>query len=355
MKYSVCCLLLISCLFPSCKKEGKDEQVDSALLEKKVLEDFATFVAIPNYADFEIRAELLHQAVITLDTGTNDVNMDLAQNAWRMLRQTWEQSEAFLFGPVEDYHFDTEIDDWPVNQVDLDSLLSGHATLDLQAILTLQTALKGFHPLEYLLFGAEGNKTATSLTLREKEYMKALALHLQQVSHQIHNGWDPVQTGSFYYTWTSAGSGSNRFPERLDAWVTMISAMAGICEVVGENKMQEPLVTQDSTIEESQFSNNSLQDFRNNIQSVANVYFGKYKDEGTGMNEWVNANHISLDYKIQQQLHAAINALNSITLPYGQAIFSQQIQILNAQAAIHNLKVTLEDELLPFVTATIKN
>ena len=355
MKNAVCFLVLISCLLTSCNKATEDEQVESAGLEKKVLEDFATFVVLPNYTDLKTRADILHQAVISLDTAASDVNLNLARNAWRMMRQSWEQSEAFLFGPVEDDHYDAEMDDLPVNQVDLDSLLNSNATLDLPAILSLQNSLKGFHPLEYLLFGAGGNKTAANLTLREMEYMKILALHLQQVSRQIYNGWDPAQTGSFYHTWISAGSGSNRFPLRLDAWVTMITAMAGICEEVGESKMHEPLATQDSTLEESQFSNNSLQDFRNNLQGVANVYNGKYTNDGTGMNEWVNAHNISLDNKIQQQLQAAISALNNITLPYGQAIFSQQIQIVNAQTAIHNLKVTLEDELLPLVMNKIKS
>ncbi len=106
-------------------------------------------------------------------------------------------------------------------------------------------------------------------------------------------------------------------------------------------------------LEESQFSKNSIADFTNNIRSVQNVYYGNYVEDGKGLNDWVNQNNISIDIKIQQKLTQAINSFNLITLPFGQAILTQQTQLNTVQVSIRELKDVLENELLPFVQASI--
>ena len=54
-------------------------------------------------------------------------NRDRA-NAWVAARVPWEQSEGFLFGPVDTFGYDPAMDSWPVNRTDLDAVLaSGQA------------------------------------------------------------------------------------------------------------------------------------------------------------------------------------------------------------------------------------
>lgn len=336
----------------SCKKNtSDDESVDFKVLEKAILNDFTHVVALPNYLDLKIKAVDLKDAILNLNNQPTDSNLTVARNVWKNLREPWEQSESWLFGPVEDLNFDPEIDSWPVNRVDLDSLLAGSAVLDLPAIQGFQSTLKGFHSLEYLIFGTDGNKTAAQLTTREREYMTGLSLHLEDVAAQIYNRWDFTQPDNYSSEVIHAGAGSQVFLTRRDAFITIISAMAGICDEVANGKMEEPLVAQDSTLEESQFAKNSVVDFRNNLIGVEHVYFGKYKTDGMGMNEWVASKNLALDNKIQQQIAIALASFNNITLPYSLAIYSQQIQILNCQHAINDLKTTLENELLPFIQA----
>jgi len=345
------CLITFFC---SCKKnDDSDDAV--AVSEKEILTDFANDVAVPNYAAIDAKANLLNTAVINLDNQVTDANLQIAQQAWRNMRSPWEQCEAWLFGPVEDYSYDPEIDSWPVNKVDLDSLLASSTPLDLPTIQGLQSTLKGFHPLEYMLFGMDGNKTAAQLTAREREYMKSLTLHLVGVAHDLYHSWDPSQQGNFAYEFINAGPGSTKFATKREAFITMISAMAGICDEVANGKMQDPLILQDPEMEESQFSSNSVTDFRNNLIGVKNVYFCMYGQDGTGLNEWVASKNLALDNKIQVRISAAVASFDNITQPYGQAIFTQQIQIQQAQDAINALKTTLEDELLVFVTNNIKD
>ncbi|MEZ5029651.1 MAG: hypothetical protein R2765_12810 [Ferruginibacter sp.] len=76
---------------------------------------------------------------------------------------------------------------------------------------------------------------------------------------------------------------------------------------------------------------------------------------GKGINDLVAAKNISLDNKIQNQISAAINSFNNITVFYEEAIISQRIQCQQTMAALATLKTTLEDELKPFIIQNIQD
>jgi uncharacterized iron-regulated protein len=89
-------------------------------------------------------------------------------------------------------------------------------------------------------------------------------------------------------------------------------------------------------------------DFTNNMRSIENMYTGKYSADGKGIQEFVKNYNLSLDAEINQKISNAIAALQNITVPFGQAIFSQQQQVANAQTAIRDLNESLE-KLTPMI------
>lgn len=89
-------------------------------------------------------------AAITSFVGSLTVeNLAAAQAAWRAARVPWEQSEAFLFGPVADDDRDPKLDSWPVNVVDIEAVIAANVPI---VIDDLDDTAKGFHTIEYLLF-----------------------------------------------------------------------------------------------------------------------------------------------------------------------------------------------------------
>lgn len=347
-------ICFILCMLIGCKKDASPPLTDAGT-ELNVLTDFANVLVNPNYADITAKANVLNIAVQNLAANTTDENLQIARTAWRDTRAPWEQAEGYLFGPVEDFNYDPTLDDWPVNKVDLDSLLASDNPLSLGDIEELPTSLKGFHPIEYMLFGIGGSKVAADFTTREKQYLVSLTQCLYNIVIDLKKSWDPDEENNFANELINAGNGSQRFATRKDAFITIVTAMAGICEEVAGGKMNEPLLAQDSTLEESRFSHNSTTDFRNNITGVLHAYLGKYTADGHGLNELVSEKNISLDNTIQSQIMAAINSFNNIDSNYGAAIYSQQVQIHNAQDAINELKETLENNLLAFIQGNIKD
>jgi len=342
--------VIICLLFSACRKAtttGNNE--DFGTLKQTVLNDFVDNVAIPQYQDLSEAALNFNNDITALNTGATEQNLSKAKESWRGLRTVWEQCEGFLFGPVEDDNYDPYMDTWPVDYVQLDSLMASSNPLNISDIQNLSTlSLRGFHPVEYILWGVDGNRTAASITAREKKYMVSLSQDLLNNTTALSNSWI-TGLGNFGKQVKTAGSGSALYSKKQEVFLAIAQAMADICDEVGSGKMAEPFEAFDSSIVESPFSNNSVIDFKNNIIGLGNVYNGTYSTSGKGITDLVAAKNVSLDNKIKQQITTAINSFDAISVSYELAIFNQRTQIRNTMQALETLQTTLEEELKPFI------
>jgi putative iron-regulated protein len=351
-KNNLLLLLVISFLILSCKKEPVANQpvpASSADLNEEILTSFSTNITQATYNDLADKANQFYVSVQTFSTTSTDVSLTECKQLWKDTRSAWEQSEAFLFGPVESGNYDPRIDTWPVNYTDLDSILASSVVFSDNYINGLEDALRGFHPIEYLLFGHNGNKTASQFTNREKEYLIALVNDVKNITTVLSQSWNTSVTGNYAVQFTTAGQTGSLYATKRGAFEEVVNAMIAICDEVANGKIEEPFAAQNPALEESPFSFNSTTDFINNIKSVQNVYLGKYIADGKGLEDFVRANNLSLDSTIKNKINSAIAALNNITLPFGQAIISQPVQVTNAQTAINSLKETLENDLFTLV------
>lgn len=339
----------------SCKKSNSDNGTTDATLEGKVLVDFAGVLVNPNYQDLQAKAAILNTAVNTLVTTPTDANLLAAQAAWRNTRTPWESCEGFLFGPVEDFNYDPTMDSWPVDKNELDSLIASKNALQVADLDPLQYTLKGFHAIEYIIFGVGGTQRAANITARQKTYLSSLTLSLYNTTTQLKNSWD-ASSGNYSKQVVTAGTGSTTYTTHKALFIALVGSMSDICDEVANSKMQTPFAAKDSTLDESSFSHNSIADFKNNITGIYNAYMCTYNgSSGTGLNQIVNGKNASLDLKLQTQMKAAIASFSSITVTYELAIYTQQSQIKSVQATINTLKASLDGDLTAFINTNIKD
>jgi predicted lipoprotein len=344
-------ILAVSVLFTACKKndDTPSTEVSFTEMEQTVLNDFTNKVAVSGYSELKDNADALYTALNDLNTNATEDNLNTARTAWKSMRTTWEQCEGFLFGPVEDNDYDPNMDTWPTDYHQMDSLLASNNGLTLADIQNATLSLRGFHPIEYIIFGVGGSRTAASITDRQKQYMISLATDLKNTCHALYDSW--AGTEDFAGKVTGAGNGSDKYAKKQEVYLAILGAMTDICSEVGEGKMAEPFGTSvanaDSNIVESPYSGNSAIDFKNNIVGLRNVYMGK--DNGKGLSYLVSSKNKDLDNRIQNEINAAINSFDNITVPYGQAIYSQRTQVQNIMTALATLKATLEGDLNTFV------
>jgi putative iron-regulated protein len=330
-KASIFSLFIALLIIASCSKPAAS--TTGTATEQQVLTAFADTLVNPNYQDIQAKANILNQSIITLSTGQTDANLAASQTAWRNVRTSWESTEGFLFGPVEDNNYDPATDTWPVDRVELDSLLASS---------------KGYHAIEYVIFGVGSTRTAAQITPRMMTYLVSMGQSLYNTTTALRNSWDPAQV-NFSAQVINAGNGSTYFTTRKAAFEAIVASMADICDEVGTSKMQTPLganppLTSDSTQDESSFSHNSTADFTHNITGIKNAYFCTYNNGPTGhsLHQLVAANNLALDNQITSAINSAIGALNNINSNYEIAIYTNVQQMQAAQAQIAALKVLID-------------
>ena len=314
-----------------------------------ILEDFGNNVVIPTYRDLDAAAGALADAVAALRDNPTDPTLETARDAWVAARAPWEASEGFLFGPVDFNGYDPALDSWPVNRTDLDGVMASDNDLLAEYVNGLDGTLKGFHTIEYLLFGEGGGKAPGDFTDRQFDYLVASTRVLEQTASDLHDSWVP-SGGNFVSKVVEAGSGSDIYPSQQSAVQEIVNGMVGICDEVANGKIADPFSEQDPRLVESQFSFNSLEDFQNNLRSVWNAYTGDYGgSEGRGLDEFIASRDADLDSRLKREIQAAIDEIGRISNPFRDAIASDADQIEKAQQAIAKVQQTLEGDVLPLV------
>ena len=343
MVLSIC---LIGCSLTGCGNDDDDDDdvavvsEDEAFDASPILGNFANAIVTATYTDLDNKAGSLLGAVQALGAATNQAHLELAQNAWKAARIPWEQSEAFLFGPVDTQGLDPALDSWPVNKVDLDGVLGSGQALTEASIDALEDTLKGFHTIEYLLFREGNQRKAEDITPRELEYLAASTENLKAKTAQLANAW--AASGENYAgEIANAGDTSTIYKSQKDAMQEMVNGMIVIADEVANGKISDPFNEKDTTLVESQFSFNSIADFQNNIRGIQTVY--------TELSKFVNGANADLDARFKTEVQSAIDTIGAIPNPFRDSITANRGAVQAAIDAVSTVQTTLENDILTLV------
>lgn len=344
-------LLVSTTTFWSCNKD--DDKVEEEKADYSgILVNTGENVILKTYQELAESAGELKNAVNILHENPSSETLEAAKDAWRATRSPWEQSEGFLFGPVDQEGIDPSLDSWPVNVVDLDNVLASEDELTIEFLEQQEGTLKGFHTIEFLLWGNEESvKAIEDFTDREFEYLIAATGVLANDAQKLYDLWRP-ENGNFISNLIDAGSGSLVYISQKSAIEEIANALVIIADEVGNGKINDPLSQKDLTLEESRFSANSKADFAHNIISIQNIYIGKFGEFGTGesLSDIVNDIDADLDLQIKAEISTAIEAIENIEGTFSDAVFNNTAQVENAQQKVRNLQATLEEKLLPLIS-----
>jgi predicted lipoprotein len=357
--------ILFSLVLGSCSKSSDSGSNSESFkqIESDVISDFVNKTGLPQYDSLVAAGKALNTAVTNLNSSTTDANLAIAQANWRYMRTVWERCEGFLIGPVEAYDYDPNSDTWPTDYHQMDSLLGSGNSLTESDIQNLPQTLRGYHPIEYLIFGEGGTRTASQLDTRKLQYLVSLSSDL------LNNDVAPLQSSwtsspaNFSQAILTAGSGSATYTSRQAFFLDIVgdNGMAGICNEVGEQdedgKMYNPYINKDSSLTESPYSGNSLADFKNNIIGLQQVYMGL--NGGKGLKDLVAARNAQLDNNIQTAIASAVSSFDNISGSngehYEEAIFDRRTQIQQTITQLNSLQSLLASDLTNFIKTYVQD
>lgn len=315
---------------------------------QQIINNYVDNVVVDTYESLSTRATTLRQAVETLEGNRTQQNLIAAQQAWIASRIPWEQSEAWLFGPVDFSGFDPALDSWPVNRTDLDAVLASNNNLTEGFIANLDPTLKGFHTAEYLLF----DFAIEELGDREYEYLAAVVRDIETTAEELLDSWI-IGNPPFGDLMKGAGS-NNVFPSQTSALEQIVEGMSVILDEVANGKIADPFDNQDVEAVESQFSFNSRADFADDIRGVQNSYTGDNPllgSSGPGLNDLIAQTDPALAAQMAQEIQDSIDAILAIPQPFRDAILDPDAadEIIAAQNAINTAFNTLNSDVLDVI------
>lgn len=313
-----------------------------------VAEQFVDHTVAPTYTLLAQKAETLASMLATLRQSPTDAGIEDACNVFLQAREQWERSEAFLFGVAGDYGVDPHIDSWPLDENQFNTLMGNDAMLklldsedgDVVAGESLGNALLGFHGLEYILFKDGKAKKKADITENEWIYVVAVAGDLRNRCYQLEAGWlgdkapathlqklEDIEMGytvaggdySYGDNMKNAGKAGSTYVSRTAALIAIVQGCADIADEVGSSKINSAYALGDETYIESPYSHMSIADFKNNIISIQNVYFGgveNERDESKSLHAYVKNMDESLDAKVIDAINTTIAKIEAMPAPF---------------------------------------
>lgn len=310
--------------FASCSVTKNDDvQAEKDLAMKSAVEQYVAHVIYPIYGDLAKESselyELLRDASEKGVAALSQDELDAIAGKFLQARQSWEESEAFLYGAATDFGIDPHIDTWPL---DIDALATSLSNADqveqlkgeegiLYAGGKLGKELLGFHGIEFVLFRDGAVRKVEALRAVEDDkafarynvtgeqeliYAAAVAGDLRDNCWQLCAAWnadcDRAYTGrceELEVNVTVTGSGLSYGQNMLNASLAgstyaswqetinsiLIAGCSNIANEVANVKMGNAHSGEDINYIESPYSKKSFSDFIDNILSIRYSLYGK--------------------------------------------------------------------------------
>ena len=347
----------------ACDDEKKGE--NSVTLDndiKAAVEQYVPGVVYSTYNDLAKESDELYNLLAdAADKGVDAISqaeIDAICAKFLQARQSWEESEAFLYGAATDFGIDPHIDTWPLDVEALATALSNSeqvAALEGEdgiayASAKLGAELLGFHGIEFILFRDGGNRTVEALRGNEDDeafsgktvtgaqeliYATAVAGDLRDNCYRLIVSWNPdapqaykerceelevpvsmtgsdktygenmlgaAKAGSTYATWQETMAS------------ILVAGCSNICNEVANVKMGNAHSGEDVNYIESPYSKKSFQDFIDNIPSIQYSLYGKANVNEAQSNSIINVlkNHkYEGAQALQDKLNASVAALKA--------------------------------------------
>ncbi|MEP7218121.1 MAG: imelysin family protein [Bacteroidota bacterium] len=323
---------------------------------RDMLCDLATNVYTSATADLATRVTDVTGAIADLRTTRTADNLERARRLWKLARRPWEFSEVGLLGPAKNQQTDSEIDSWPADINMIRIILDGRDRIDVVLLAQKEGTARGFHAIEYLLWGADGKQVVEHITDREFDYMLAAATLMQSSVARLNAAWQGTMAGdSAAYQWQfcHAGQPGSLYTSALAALRESINSSSSLANDLESSKMGISYHSPDDRYAESRFSNTSKDDFIANLDGIKAWYTGEYRERsvpitGLGISSLVVKKNPDLDARVRAAIDEAMWRVMAIQPSFGEAINSgNKASIAGAITAVQRLEGLLGDEVLP--------
>ena len=341
---------LIAVNLTSCNKDPQPTTEEANKAQKEaIVKQYLNHTVYPTYAQLAEKTDALVGNLDALKANKTQANVNAATATFLEARHWWELSEAFLFGAASDFGIDPHIDSWPLDEDAFNNLM---ASPNMIAMLAddedgtvageqLGNALLGFHGIEYILFRDGEPRNVNDINDDMMTYVLAVSRDLRNRCFQLEVSWNDnapqahkdlmdelelnttVNSGGNTYgeNMTRAGQAGSTYATFTNALEAIADGCIDIADEVGTSKIGKPHSGEDPTYVESPYSQKSITDFYDNINSVKNAYMGGMegqRDETFSLHTYIKEYNSQLDTKAVNAIENALTKIQAMRAPFVQ-------------------------------------
>ncbi len=338
---------LLALIFSSCEKENEVEDTSNSTELIAINAQYVDKVVLPTYDSLTNSSIKLYDAIVALKASRTDANLAAVAALWKSTRVFWEESEAFLFGPVDVLNIDPHIDTWPLNESAYSEILGNSGVISslnnsngdkvVSQISEQNDGLLGFHSLEYTFFRQGSVRSISDITDNELVLAVAVAGDLRNECCLIQAGWlgegaigdakagyakrtnnydELAKNYSTPYATTMKSTPNSIYTSALGTTTAILDGAIDIANEVAAAKIGAPYgqaTIDDKNYIESKYSYNSKVDFAGNIRSIKNAYLGAISSSNSASaSAYLQAKNSTLDAEVKTAINDAILKIEAI-------------------------------------------
>ena len=341
--------ILLTVNLTSCNKDPQPTTEEANKAQKEaIVKQYLNHTVYPTYAQLAEKTDALVGNLDALKANKTQANVNAATATFLEARHWWELSEAFLFGAASDFGIDPHIDSWPLDEDAFNNLM---ASPNMIAMLAddedgtvageqLGNALLGFHGIEYILFRDGEPRNVNDINDDMMTYVLAVSRDLRNRCFQLEVSWNDnapqahkdlmdelelntsLSSGNTYgANMIQAGQAGSTHATFTNALEAIADGCIDIADEVGTSKIGKPHSGEDPTYVESPYSQKSITDFYDNINSVKNAYMGGMegqRDEASSLHTYIKEYNTILDTKAVNAIENALIKIQAMRAPFVQ-------------------------------------
>ena len=341
--------ILLTVNLTSCNKDPQPTTEEANKAQKEaIVKQYLNHTVYPTYAQLAEKTDALVGNLDALKANKTQANVNAATATFLEARHWWELSEAFLFGAASDFGIDPHIDSWPLDEDAFNNLM---ASPNMIAMLAddedgtvageqLGNALLGFHGIEYILFRDGEPRNVNEINDDMMTYVLAVSRDLRNRCFQLEVSWNDnapqahkdlmdelelntsLSSGNTYgANMIQAGQAGSTHATFTNALEAIADGCIDIADEVGTSKIGKPHSGEDPTYVESPYSQKSITDFYDNINSVKNAYMGGMegqRDEASSLHTYIKEYNTILDTKAVNAIENALIKIQAMRAPFVQ-------------------------------------
>lgn len=345
-------LLFLSIILSSCSEKGGDDgQQSNKLSLEQVITNDIDGVIRAQYKALATNTSTFYEALSALETSTmTQEQLEKVCQLFLKARGDYEKSEAFFFGANAHFTVDADINSWPLDRVRFQQLMQSNDPLDDSE--RWASGIVGWHGIEYVIFRDGKPRPVADITARELKYAKTLSANLRLRCYQLYCAWN-ASAGTEFTAILDAANLSYRAPKGADyrdyflavytpqraaqVILTGDKGMMGLSDEMARTKFGDPFEHQDADYIESPYSHTSLEDLRDNLQSIRSLWFG---NDNNAFDAWFNVRNPAISKAVREAFDKTLQAINAVPEPFVKHYNDPTIK--QAIAALDNLSKQLE-------------